>query len=181
MSSTPSHHNTHQVQVGKAHCAPTDRPTDRPTQQVQNRELSLHEELGKGLTQAALWRRREARRKVPQTSWVILWEHGSTPTWNCSSRTGFHWILVLGRQPLVLPHPAPSQTQADPICCGLLRPALGFGNGPSWPFSLTALLFPERCRALVHRERLLRLSSVALPPHYPPASHIFLVRRSTKS
>lgn len=57
MSSTPPHHNTQQVQVGKAQCALTDRLNS-----FSKRKLSLHEELGKGQTQAALWRRKEAGR-----------------------------------------------------------------------------------------------------------------------
>lgn len=177
MSFTPPHHSTHQVQVGKAQCALTGQ-----LNRSSNRELSLHEELGKGRTQAALWRRREAGRKVHQTSWVILCEHGNMPTWNCG-RTGLHWILVLGSQPLVLPHRAPSQTQAEPICCGLLSPAVGLAMAP-----LSHSAF-QHCSSLndtepwcTGSERLLRLSSIAVPPHYPPASHIFsLVRRSTKS
>lgn len=89
-------------------------------------------------------------------------EHGNMPTWNCS-RTGLYWILVLGSQPLVLPHPVPNQTQADPISCGLPRPAVGFDNSHTWPSSLPTLLFPDRCRAAVHGEHL--LSSPRQPCH----------------
>lgn len=130
--------------------------TDRLTQHDQQQK-ALHQEVGKGQTQETSRGEEKQGAEVHQTHWAILWTRDLDDCqWNCS-RTGLHWILGLGSQSLVLPHPAPNQIQADPISCGLLSPAVVFDNSCSLLFDLTTLLFPEWCRAVVHRERLLRL------------------------